>query len=108
MSRFRVIHTYSCEEWEVEAENNQVARKVIGWPAEVCQVYLLRRGPYAKISPPQVAVQLSPPVCGRYQICPDCNVTLVEKVGEDFWWQCPSCDLVYHEWENKIFRSNDI
>ncbi len=108
MARFRVIHKFSCEEWEVESENHQEARQVVGWPETVCQVFLLLRGPYAEIPAPKVAVQLSPPLPGSFQICPDCNVTMIEKNGEDFWWRCPSCDLVYHEWENKIFRSGEI
>ena len=108
MPRFRLIHKSSCEEWEVEAEDRLVARKVVGWPEEVCRVYQLERGPYAVINPPKVAVQIVPPLPGRVHICPDCNFTMIEKAGDDFWWQCPSCDLLYHEWENKILRNEDI
>lgn len=108
MPRYRVIHTSSCEEWEVDAENMRGARRVVGWPEEVSRVILLRRGPYAEIVPPKVAVQIHPPFPGSVHICPDCNVTMVEKGGEDFWWRCPSCDLLYHEWDNKIFRAGEI
>lgn len=108
MSRFRVIHSVSEEEWEVEADNEAGARCTIGWPENLCRVYLLRRGPYTVISSPKVAVQVLPPLPGKFHICPDCNVTMIEKTGEDFWWKCPSCDLVYHELDNKTFRSNDI
>jgi hypothetical protein len=105
MPRFRVIHLSSGEEWEVEAGNQVDALNSVGWTAEVCQVFQLERGPYAVIDPPKIAVQTVPPIPGRVHICPDCNVTLVEKKGDDFWLRCPSCDLLYHEWENKIYRN---
>jgi hypothetical protein len=108
MARFRVIHQASCEEWEVEAENGEKARRVVGWPESLCRVLELRRGPYAAIVPPKVAAQIYPPIPGSTQVCPDCNITMMEEPGRDFWWRCPSCDLLYHEWDNKIFRAGEI
>jgi hypothetical protein len=108
MPRFRVRHNSSCEEWEVEAPDQDVARQVVGWPGEVCQIFMLGRGPFAEIKPPKVAVQVSPPLEGSVHVCPDCIVTMVEKTGEDFWWQCPACDQLYHEWDNAIYRSGDV
>jgi hypothetical protein len=93
MPRFRVIHKISGEEWEVEATCLEDARKAVGWPMGVCRILMIRRGPFAEILPPKVAVQLSPPHPGS------------EKDSQDFWWQCPSCDQLYHEWENKFYKN---
>jgi hypothetical protein len=105
MPRFRVIHKISGEEWEVEATCLEDARKAVGWPMGVCRILMIRRGPFAEILPPKVAVQLSPPHPGSVHVCPDCNVTMIEKDSQDFWWQCPSCDQLYHEWENKFYKN---
>ena len=107
MPRFRVIHKSSREEWEVEAGDRTGAVRIVGWPKDVCKVVQLARGPYAKINPPKVAVQITPPIPGRIHICPDCNLTLIESQREDFWWRCPSCDLYYNEWEQKIIRNGE-
>ena len=108
MPRYRVIHKMSGETWEVEADFSEDARTIVGWSVGLCQIILLREGPFAEIKPPKVAVQISPPKPGSAHICPDCKVTLLEKDGQEFWWMCPSCDLVYHEWENQFFREDDL
>jgi len=108
MPRFRVIHTSSGEEWEVEADNVEDAREVVGWPKEVCRVLMLRRGPFIEILPPKVAVQLIPPSLGSVHICLECKVTMLELVEKEFWWQCPSCDQLYHEWENKFYPNGEV
>jgi hypothetical protein len=108
MPRFRVIHRCSGETWEVEAKSAEDALMVVGWPASVGEIWMLRRGPYAPITPPQVAVQLIPPDPGNTQVCPDCNVTMVEVKGRDYWWRCPSCDRWYHELENEMYDAGEI
>jgi len=108
MPRFRIIHRLSGEEWEVEAETPETAREVVGWPTEVCRVLLLQRGPFAEILPPKVAAQIFPPNPGSMPICPMCIVTMIEKEGSDLWWFCPSCDQLYHEWENKFYLNDEV
>ncbi len=108
MPRYRVIHRTSGEEWEVEAPFAENARLVVGWPMGLCRIVLLRDGPFANIVPPKVAVQISQPKTGRVHICPDCKVTMLEKIGEEFWWECPSCNQLYHEWENKLYSNDEI
>jgi hypothetical protein len=106
--RFRVIHRYSNETWEVEANCIEDANKVVGWPFDVCRILRIIRGPIAEITPPKVAVQILPPKPGSIHICSYCNFTMVEVKDQDFWWQCPSCDRLYHEWENKFYEDGEI
>jgi len=108
MPRFRVIHRFSGETWEVETSCPEDARRVLGWSEEISRVLRLRRGPFADINPPKVAVQLIPPNPGSVHICPVCNVTMLEKTDQEFWWQCPSCDRLYHEWENMLYEAGEI
>ena len=108
MPRFRVIHRSTGETWEVEASCADDARKMVGWPIVICRTFILERGPYANITPPKVAVQLIPPNSGSVHICPDCTVTMLETPDRDYWWQCPSCDQMYHELENKFFKEGEI
>jgi hypothetical protein len=109
MARYRVIHRQTGETWEVEASFAEVARQIIGWPDSVCKVYLMKEGPYAEILPPKVAKQIRSPKPGSSHICPDCKVSMIEDSGQgELWWQCPSCDLLYHEWENRYYYSDEI
>lgn len=109
MKRFRVIHCQTGEIWEVEASDAENAREVIGWPEEVCVASPFTTGPFAKIIPPKVATQIKPPRPSSSHVCPDCNVSLVEIKGRgEFWWQCPSCDLLYQEWENRYFHADEL
>ena len=108
MSRYRVIHKISGEVWEVDAPFADDARRMVGWPMGICRILLLRIGPFAELIPPKVAVQLTPPKTGSAQICPDCHVTMVEKSGQEFWWECPSCDMIYHEWDNQSFSKDEL
>jgi len=108
MPRFRVIHRFSGETWEVEATCAENARQSVGWSVDVCRILMLVRPPYAEIIPPKVAIQITPPVSGSYQICPVCFVTMIERTDYEFWWQCPSCDRLYHEWENKFYEAGEI
>jgi len=109
MPRFRVEHLQSGEKWEVEISTSEEALEIVGWPAEVCRVYQLHEGPFADIEPPQIAKQISPPKPGRSHICPDCQVSMLEAKGQgELWWQCPSCDLLYQEWENQYYRADEL
>ena len=109
MPRYRVIHQLTGETWEVEAALPDEARQVVGWPEQVCWIRRRDRGPFAEIIPPKVARQITPPKPGSSPICPDCAITMVEKTKTgDFWWQCPGCDLLYHEWENQYFRADQV
>lgn len=108
MPRFRVIHQLSGETWEVEADSAEEAYRVVGWPADVGKIFTIRRGPFATIPRPKVAVQLLPPQPGSAHICPVCNVTMVEVADRDFWWQCPSCNRWYHELENELYEDGEI
>jgi hypothetical protein len=108
MPRFRVTHNSSGETWEVDTEFSDDARQVVGWKLVDCRVFLLRDGPFSEIVPPKVAVQVAPPKPGTVPICPDCNATMLEKDGQEFWWTCSSCDLVYHEWDNQFFQAGDL
>ncbi|HBY06388.1 MAG TPA: hypothetical protein DEH22_00825 [Chloroflexi bacterium] len=107
MARYRVVHLRTGETWEVETSLAGEARRVVGWPSELCRVSLKHRGPFADIEPPQIARQIVPPKPGSSHICPDCHITMIENNEKgDFWWQCPSCDLLYHEWENLYYRDD--
>jgi hypothetical protein len=108
MPRYQVTHKASRETWEVEAGFSEDALRAVGWNLEECQILLLREGQFAQIVPPKVAVQVIPPKTGSVPICPDCNVTLTRQDGQDFWWMCPACDLVYHELENQFFSAGDL
>ena len=108
MPRYRVVHLDTGETWEVEAPFADDARRVVGWRIGACQITLLRNGPFAEIPHPKIAAQLLPPQPGHGHICPDCNVTLVEKPASEYWWYCPSCDLSYHEWENRFYRDDEL
>jgi hypothetical protein len=109
MPRYRVIHRHTGETWEVEASFAEDARQVVGWPMGVCKVFLLREGPFAEIVPPQIAKQISPPNPGSSHICPDCKVSMLEATHQgEFWWQCPSCDLLYQEWENRFYQPDEL
>jgi hypothetical protein len=109
MSRYRVVHQQTGETWEVEAALPEDARQIVGWPEDVCRIQRLNRGPFTEIEPPKVAKQITLPKPGSSPICPDCHITMVEKKKSgDFWWQCPGCDLLYHEWENQYFRADQI
>lgn len=109
MPRFRVEHRRTSESWEVEASNAEIARQVVGWPINICRVYQLREGPFAEIQPPQIAKQITPPRPGSSHICPECQVSMIEASGQgELWWQCPSCDLLYQEWENQYYRTDEL
>ncbi len=108
MPRYRIIHRFTEEEWEVEAPFADDARRIVGWPIPVCKILMLRRGPFVEMAPPKVAVQVRPPKGGSVPICPDCNVSMNENLEQEFWWQCPSCGLLYHEWDNIHFRSEEL
>lgn len=108
MARFRVVHKTSGETWEVETGFSEDACQVVGWKVDDCRVSLLPEGPFVEIVPPKVAVQVIPPKLGFLPICPDCNVTMIEKDSQEFWWICPSCDLIYHELENQFFKEQDL
>ena len=107
--RFRVIHRQSGETWEVKASSADNARLAVGWSQKECKVISLIDGPFAEIQPPKIAKQIKPPQPGTSHICPDCKVSMLEEEGQgEFWWRCPSCDLLYHEWENKFYRSDEL
>ena len=108
MPRYRVTHKISGETWEVEMPFSDDARRVVGWPVTDCWIVLMREGSYAEMPPPKVAVQIKPPEVGRAHICPDCNVTMMDKHDQEFLWQCPSCDLFYHEWENQFYKPDEL
>jgi hypothetical protein len=109
MPRYRVIHHQTGETWEVEASFAEDARQVVGWQAGVCEVTLLQQGPFAEIEPPQIAKQVKPPNPQSSHVCPDCKVSLLEAEGQgEFWWQCPSCDLLYQEWENRYYKADEL
>jgi len=109
MPRFRVVHRQTGETWGVEASLPEVARDVVGWPMGVCEITLLREGPFAEIIPPKIAKQVVPPNPGSSHICPDCEVSMLESTGQgEFWWQCPSCDLLYQEWENRFYKADEL
>jgi hypothetical protein len=109
MPRYRVIHHHTGETWEVETASAEDAREVVGWPMGVCKVFLLRKGPFAEIVSPQIAKQIIPPNPGSSHICPDCKVSMLEASHQgEFWWQCPSCDLLYQEWENRYYRADEL
>jgi len=79
MPRYRVVHRQTGETWEVEASHPEDARQVVGWPVGVCTV------------------------------SPDCKVSMIETIGQgEFWWQCPSCDLFYQEWENRYYKADEL
>ena len=108
MPRFRVVHQETGEAWEVEASFAEDARQVVGWPMGVCKVTLWE-GPFAEIIPPKIAKQVAPPKAGSSHICPDCCVSMLEVTGRgEFWWQCPNCDLLYQEWENRYYKGDDL
>ena len=108
MPRFRVIHKSTSEEWEVEALKSIEAREIVGWTEEACKILKLQRGPFAEIIPPKLAIQLFPPNPGSIPICPECDVTMTEKVEQEFWWICPLCHQQYHEWENKFYINGEF
>ena len=109
MARFLVVHLMTGEMWEVEAVTAEGAREVVGWPVDDCSVAELIEGPFAEIIPPQIAKQVSLPKLGSSHICPECEVSMIEFVGAgEFWWQCPSCDLLYQEWENRFYKSDEL
>jgi len=109
MPRYQVVHRQSGETWEVDATNAEEARQVVGWPDDVCLVMVLLEGPFAEITPPHIAKQVTLPKPGSSHICPECNVSMIEAVGlGEFWWQCPSCDLLYQEWENRFYKSDEL
>jgi rubredoxin len=109
MARFLVVHQLTGERWEVEAVSAEGAREVVGWPVGDCSVAELLEGPFAEIIPPQIAKQVSLPKPGSSHICPECEVSMIEFVGAgEFWWQCPSCDLLYQEWENRFYKSDEL
>ena len=108
LARYRVVHLDTGETWEVEAPFADDARRVVGWRIGACQITLVREAPLAEIEYPKIAIQLSPPKAGHGHICPVCNVTLVEKPASEYWWHCPSCDLLYHEWEKQFYRDGEI
>jgi hypothetical protein len=109
MPRFRVVHRDTGETWEVEASGADLAREIVGWPKDVCEAILLLKGPFASIEPPNIAKQISPPAPGSSHICPECKVSLIEaSVQGEFWWQCPSCDLLYQEWDNRYYRADEL
>jgi ribosomal protein L37AE/L43A len=109
MPRYRVVHQQTGETWEVESTNADKPREIIGWPAGDCKVKLVRQGPFAEIEPPKVAKQITPPKPGSSHICPDCTITMVENFDRgELWWQCPACDLLYHEWENQYYRADQL
>jgi len=109
MPRYRVIHQQTGETWEVEASFAEDARQVVGWPVGICSIQLMLEGPFAEIDPPRIAKQISPPYPGSSHICPECQVSMLEASWQgDFWWQCPSCDLLYQEWENRFYQADDL
>ena len=109
MARYRVVHQQTGETWEVESVSAEDARQIVGWPIGVCKVILLLEGPFAEIIPPKIAAQVTPPNPGSSHICPDCKVSLLEAVGQgEFWWQCPACDLLYQEWENRYYTTDEL
>ena len=109
MPRYQVVHRQTGETWEVEASYAEDARQVVGWPMDVCIVMIRHEGPFAEIIPPQIAKQVALPKPGSSHICPDCKVSMIEAAGSgEFWWQCPSCDLLYQEWENRFYKSDEL
>ena len=108
MPRFRVIHKSTGEEWEVEAPSSGKAREIVGWIGNSSKVLMLQRGPFADIIPPKLAIQLFPPNPGFVPICPECDITMVEKCEQELWWVCPSCHQQYHEWENKFYINGEF
>ena len=109
MTRFLVVHQTTGETWEVEALSAEAARDVVGWPVNDCSVVELNEGPITEIVPPQIAKQVSLPKPGSSHICPECDVSMIEYVeAGEFWWQCPSCDLLYQEWENRFFKLDEL
>jgi hypothetical protein len=109
MARYHIIHQISGETWEVNAASVEEARQIIGWPNKICKIKQLQPGEFANIEPPKLAKQITPPQPGNSHICPECAITMVEntKRGE-FWWQCPTCDLFYHEWENLYYQADQV
>ncbi len=109
MPRFRVVHRQTGEIWEVEASYADDARQVVGWSMGDCSIQLMLEGPFEEIEPPKIAKQVAPPNPGSSHICPECKVSMLEDAGQgEFWWQCPSCDLLYQEWENRFYRADDL
>lgn len=109
MPRFKVIHHQTGETWEVETHTPDEARRVVGWPEGICNVTLMKDEPFAELEPPKIAKQVTPPRPGSSHICPDCQVSLFEASSQgEFWWQCPSCDLFYHEWENRYYKTEEL
>jgi len=109
MPRYRVIHQHTGETWEVETSTAEKACQVVGWSLGICKGTRLKEGPFAAIIPPKIATQIAPPNPGSSHICPDCKVSLLESEAQgEFWWQCPSCDLLYQEWENRFYRSDEL
>jgi hypothetical protein len=109
MPRYRVVHQQTGETWEVESSNANDAREIIGWSSGDCKIHLVRQGPFAEIEAPKVAKQIVPPKPGSSHICPDCTITMIENFDKgELWWQCPACDMLYHEWENQYFRADQV
>jgi len=109
MPRYRVVHQQTSETWEVESSNADDAREIIGWPPGDCKIQRILKGPFAEIEAPKVAKQIAPPKPGSSHICPDCTITMVENFDKgELWWQCPACDMLYHEWENQYFRADQV
>jgi len=109
MPRYRVVHRHTGETWEVETSSAEAARQVVGWPIDVSKIALLTDGPFAAIEPPKIARQIAPPKPGSSHICPECNVSMLEAIDQgEFWWQCPSCDMYYQEWENRYFQADEL
>jgi len=108
LPRFRVIHRISGETWDVEAACEDDARIAVGWNPDICKILTIQRGPLVEFKPPKVAVQIIPPQPGSTHICPTCIVTMQEINDQDFWWQCPSCDCLYHELDNKFYEAGEL
>jgi len=107
MPRYQVVHQATGETWEIEVPLADDARDVVGWPKGVCRVLLMIDGPFVDLQPPKIAEQITPPTQGVTPVCPECNMTMMEKSSSEFWWYCPACNLRYQEWENQFYNCDD-
>jgi len=85
MPRYQVVHQAAGETWEVDAPIADDARDVVGWPKGVCSIQLMIDGPFVNFQPPKVAVQIKSPTPGLTPVCPECNMTMLDKIGDGLW-----------------------